>query len=181
MEHSAHALLAQWESFYVIVGSSAGALTGLWFVVITLVADSTIPRAAESTNAFGTPNVAHFAAVLVLSAILSAPWQRLKDPAHLVGLMGVVGVLYVAIVWRRMGRQHGYKPVLEDWVFHLMGPMLVYVLLFVGAAGMAHDQTWALFLVGTVALLQLCIGIHNAWDTITYIVAQRRGGEGESQ
>src|SRR5262249_50748999 len=101
--------------------------------------------------------------------------------AHLVGLMGVVGVLYVAIVWRRMGRQHGYKPVLEDWVFHLMGPMLVYVLLFVGAAGMAHDPEWALFLVGTMALLQLCIGIHNAWDTITYIVAQRRGGEGESQ
>src|SRR5262249_35276146 len=79
-----------------------------------------------------------------------------------------------AIVWRRMRRQHGYKPVLEDWVFHLMGPMLVYVLLFVGAAGMAHDQTWALFLVGTMALLQLCIGIHNAWDTLTDIGAQGR-------
>ncbi len=147
MEPSAHSVLSQWESFYVIVGSSAGGLTGLWFVVVTLVADSSLPRTAESTNAFGTPNVAHFAAVLVLSAILSAPWVRLKDPAHLIGLMALAGVVYVMIVTRRMLRQAGYKPVL--------------------------------FLVGGVALLQLCIGIHNAWDTITYIVAERRKEEGE--
>lgn len=179
MEPSAHAVLSQWESFYVIVGSSAGGLTGLWFVVVTLVADSSLPRPAESTNAFGTPNVAHFAAVLVLSAILSAPWVRLKDPAHLVGLMALAGVVYVMIVTRRMLRQAGYKPVLEDWVFHMALPLLAYALLFVGAAGMSHDQGWALFLVGGVALLQLCIGIHNAWDTITYIVAERRKEEGE--
>jgi hypothetical protein len=39
-----HSVLADWESFYVIVGSSAGALTGLMFVVITLVADARIKR-----------------------------------------------------------------------------------------------------------------------------------------
>jgi hypothetical protein len=176
MNISAHAILSQWESFYVIVGSSAGGLTGLWFVVIALAAESNIPRGAESTNAFGTPNVAHFAAVLVLSAILSVPWDRLKDAAHLVGLMGIVGVLYVAIVWRRMRQQSGYKPVLEDWIFHLALPLLDYVLLFVGAAGMSHGQEWALFLVAAVALAQLCVGIHNAWDTVTYIVANRREG-----
>lgn len=179
MEPSAHALLSQWESFYVIVGSSAGGLTGLWFVVITLVADSKLPRTAESTNAFGTPNVAHFAAVLVLSAILSAPWGRLKDPAHLVGLMALAGIVYMMIVTRRMLRQAGYKPVLEDWAFHMVLPMLAYALLFVGAAGMSHDQGWALFLVGGVALLQLGIGIHNAWDTITYLVSEKRKEQGE--
>jgi len=34
--------LAHWANFYVIVGSSAGALTGLQFVVMTLVAQLTI-------------------------------------------------------------------------------------------------------------------------------------------
>jgi len=29
--------LLQWENFYIIVGSSAGALTGLQFVVMALV------------------------------------------------------------------------------------------------------------------------------------------------
>lgn len=173
MEPSAHALLSQWESFYVIVGSSAGGLTGLWFVVITLVYESNIPRTPESTNAFGTPNVVHFAVVLVLSAILSAPWHSLRDPAHLIGLMALLGVVYVVIVIRRMLRQHGYKPVLEDWLFHLVLPLLAYVSLFLGAAGMAHEQTWALFLVAAVAILHLCVGIRNAWDTVVYIVSQR--------
>ena len=31
--------IESWASFYVIVGSSAGALTGLQFVVMTLIAD----------------------------------------------------------------------------------------------------------------------------------------------
>jgi hypothetical protein len=31
--------LGEWESFYVIVGSSAGALIGLQFVVIALIAE----------------------------------------------------------------------------------------------------------------------------------------------
>ena len=37
--------LAGWENFYVIVGSSAGALIGLQFVVITLIADTPLARA----------------------------------------------------------------------------------------------------------------------------------------
>ena len=36
--------LVGWENFYVIVGSSAGALIGLQFVVITLIADMPIAR-----------------------------------------------------------------------------------------------------------------------------------------
>ena len=33
-------MLAAWESYYVIVGTSAAALTGLQFVVMALVADT---------------------------------------------------------------------------------------------------------------------------------------------
>jgi hypothetical protein len=174
METAAHSILSQWEAFYVIVGSSAGGLTGLMFVVLTLVADSRVARTPEALNAFGTPNVIHFVAVLLLSAILSAPWQRMKDPAHLVGLIGVSGVVYVLVVSRRMWRQTMYKPVLEDWVWHMILPMVAYVMSFVAAAGMSHDQIWALFGIGGVAVLLLCIGIHNAWDTVTYVVASGR-------
>lgn len=171
MERSAHAVLSQWETFYVIVGSSGAALTGLMFVVLTLAADSNVPRTPDTVNAFGTPNVIHFVAVLLLSAILSAPWQRFRDPAHVLGATAIAGVVYVLIVLRRMLRQTGYKPVLEDWVWHLFLPMLAYATLFVGAAGLSHEQTWALFLIAGVALLLLFIGIHNAWDTVAYLAA----------
>ena len=56
-------LFPAWETFYVIVGSSAGALTGLMFVVIALVAEF---RGSErQIEAFGTPTVVHFSAPLL--------------------------------------------------------------------------------------------------------------------
>ena len=171
MEPSAHTLLSQWESFWVIVGSSAGGLTGLMFVVVALVRESSLPRSSDTINAFGTPNVIHFVVVLLLAAVLSAPWQRMKDPAHVVGATSLAGIVYVLVVLRRMVRQSGYKPVLEDWIWHQILPMIGYAVLFVGAAGMAYDQPWALFLIGGVALLLLFVGIHNAWDTVAYVVA----------
>ena len=36
--------LAEWENFYVIVGSSAGALIGLQVVVITLISETPIAQ-----------------------------------------------------------------------------------------------------------------------------------------
>src|SRR4051812_2489772 len=75
-EHLSMTPFEGWESFYVIVGSSAGALIGLQFVVITLIADMPLrPGDAEASGAFTTPSVIHFAVVLFLSAVLSAPWK----------------------------------------------------------------------------------------------------------
>src|SRR3989442_4449096 len=181
MEPAAQSVLSQWESFYVIVGSSAGGLTGLMFVVVALVKESSLPRNPDTINAFGTPNVIHFVAVLLLAAVLSAPWTRLRDPAHIVGATALAGVVYLLIVLRRMLRQSGYKPVLEDWVWHQILPMIGYALLFIGAAGMSHDQQWALFLIAAITLLLLFVGIHNAWDTVAYVVGNPEGSSGNRE
>ena len=45
---------AAWESFYVIVGSSGGALIGLQFVVITLLPDRRHQTTPGGLNAFAT-------------------------------------------------------------------------------------------------------------------------------
>ena len=69
--------LAEWESFYVIIGTSAAALTGLTFVVIAVVADAG-PRATTPLGiaTFITPTIVHFCGALVISSILSAPWHE---------------------------------------------------------------------------------------------------------
>ena len=68
---------AAWESFYVIIGSSAAALTGLQFVVIVLGAEISVGGNENATRAFGTPTIVHFCAVLLNSAIPSAPCNYL--------------------------------------------------------------------------------------------------------
>jgi hypothetical protein len=167
--------LEGWESFYVIVGSSAGALIGLQFVVITLIADLPIGRSdAQASGAFATPSVVHFGVVLLLSAIVSAPWKGIGMVAVLWGLVGLFGVVYAVIVVRRLRRQTAYQPVFEDWLFHVLLPFASYATLAVSAWLAYTDPHPALFLVGSAALLLLFVGIHNAWDAVTYHVFVRR-------
>jgi len=161
-----------WESFYVIVGSSAGALTGLQFVVLTMIAEARkrrIGASGESIAAFGSPNVVHFCASLLVSAICSAPWGGLGPPGIAIAISGALGVLYSLIVLRRTLRQHEYEPVLEDWIWHAALPFLAYAALVHGGWSIAHGSADTLYVIGAATLLLLFIGIHNAWDTVMYI------------
>ena len=162
-----------WESFYVIVGSSAGALTGLQFVVLTLIAESGGSRRRKAAiSAFGTPNVVHFCAALLVSAIFSAPWGGLGPVGVASGLCGVAGVIYSLVVLRRSIRQREYKPVLEDFIWHAALPTLAYAALIYSGFALAHESAGTLYVVGAATLLLVFIGIHNAWDTILYLVVE---------
>ena len=166
---SAHETLLTWENFYIIVGSSAGALTGLQFVVMALIADTRTGTGTGEVDAFGTPTIVHFCAVLLVSAILSAPWPDLWEAATAVGVIGVLGTAYTLIVMRRAGRTRNYKPELEDWIWHAALPLIAYLTLSIGAATLSLREVPALFAIGTFALLLIFTGIHNAWDSVTYI------------
>jgi hypothetical protein len=166
--------LSGWENFYVIVGSSAGALIGLQFVVITLIGETPNLRDMErATDAFATPTIVHFGAVLLLSAAISAPWHRVAAAPILWGVLGLVGVFYVLIVARRLRAQTAYKPQFEDWLFHILLPFAAYATLAGSAYAARKNLDGALFGIAAAALLLLFIGIHNAWDAVTYHVFAR--------
>jgi hypothetical protein len=162
-------LLEGWGNFYVIVGSSAGALIGLQFVAITLIANMRIARTdPQAGEAFSTPSVVHFVVALLLSAVGSAPWGGIGPVAALWGSAGLGGVIYVAVVARRMWTQTVYLTVFEDWLFHALLPLASYGLIAAAAVAVFSRPRPALFLVGAAALLLLLVGIHNAWDAVTY-------------
>jgi hypothetical protein len=169
MQDAAGSPIVAWESYYVIVGSSAAALTGLQFVVAALLADSRKQSAAQAMDAYGTPTIVHFCAVLLLSAIVSAPWPALWQVALAFGICGLAGLGYIAVVIRRTRRVTGYQPVFEDWLWHGAFPLLSYAALFAAAVSLQRHPLSSLFVVAGAALLLLFVGIHNAWDTATYI------------
>ena len=163
-----------WEPFYVIVGTSAGALTGLQFVVLTLITEAGVIRGSAATlAAFGSPNVVHFCAALLVSAIFSAPWLGLRSPGIAAIACGLAGFAYSVVVLRRALGQRDYKPVLEDWIWHATLPMLAYAALFVAGLLLAGYRADALYIVGSSTLLLVFVGIHNAWDTVVYVMFQR--------
>jgi hypothetical protein len=173
MQESVRSPLAAWESFYVIVGSSGAALTGLQFVVMALVAEARKKSTTLEIDAFGTPTVVHFSAVLLIAAILSAPWQEVASAGLALGACGVGGVIYAALTIRRARRQRGYRPVLEDWIWHAALPSAAYATLLIAATVIVRHTAGALFVIGAMAMLLLFVGIHNAWDTVTYITVDR--------
>jgi hypothetical protein len=162
--------LAPWQNFYVIVGSAAAALIGVQFVVIALIANLRHPANADSIRAFGTPNVVHLGGALVVSALMSAPWHSLRGASIALAMCGLGGLGYATIVMRRARRQTTYKPVREDWIWHAVLPCSAYAALVVAALLLRASTRAALFVVGAAALDLLLVGIHNAWDTVTYVV-----------
>ena len=171
MQEAGVSFLTTWQTFYVIIGSAAATLTGLMFVVISLIVGSRarVSPGNEGIAAFSTPTVVHFCAVLLISAILNAPWPAPWNASLLLGLAGLGGVIYVIIVLRRTRRQTDYQPVLEDWLWYTAFPFISYTALVVAAIVLLGNPALALFVIAAVALLLLFIGIHNAWDTVTYV------------
>ena len=165
--------LAEWETFSEIIGSAAAALTGLQFVVIVLVAQAGAARSMLEIRAFGTPTVVHFCAALVIAGITAAPWHTLHGAAYSLAACGAAGVLYAIRVIVHARRQTGYQPDAGDWWWFAVFPLLAYASLVTAAITLFWNPTPALFAIAAVALSLLFIGIHNSWDTVTFVAVQR--------
>jgi hypothetical protein len=163
-------LLPLWQNFYVMVGSSGGALVGLQFVVIALIAGARRRAELETINAFGTPIVVHFSGALAISAVMIAPWPSLLAPTIALSAFGLGGLGYTLVAFRRARHQTTYKPLLEDWIWYTILPCAIYLTLATASMLLRRTPTHALFLVGAATLCLLFVGIRNAWDTITHLV-----------
>jgi hypothetical protein len=176
-------LFAPWETFYVIVGSAGGALTGLLFVVVALVADRATPSTERGLGAFTTPSVFHFVLVMAISALVTMPRRGLVSLSLLLGACALVGaVVTIIAVWRIMTFEQ-YKPVAEDWISHGLAPGICYLALLVAAIALPMVTELASYLIASTTLALLFVGIHNAWDVALYSATNmpRRDDAGPSR
>ena len=165
--------LGPWSNFYVIIGSSAAALTGLMFVVITLVAGRPRETMQDGLATFSTPTVVHFGAALWVSAILCAPWRSLTYVAVLLGVTGLFGVVYVSRLMLRTKRLTAYRAEVDDWIWYTILPLVAYVSIGVVAILLTAVPGGLLFVLAGAVLLLIFIGIHNAWDIVTYLAVDQ--------
>lgn len=180
IEGTALPVLTRWENFYVIVGSSAGALTGLQFVTMTLIAESRISD-MRAVRAFGSPTMVHFCVALLVSALASCPWNSLAPAAVALGCCGIGGLAYSLMAVRHARKQTSYKPDWEDWMWYGWLPLVTYALLAMAGFVVTISPAPGLFGVAGISLALLFIGIHNSWDSVTYIAVHRHGKNGEGK
>lgn len=154
------------------MGTAAAALTGLVFVIITLIRDvQSMKPNEEGLATFTTPTVIHFCAALYISAVFIVPWRAYGGVAVLVGLGALYGVFYVVrVIIRTMHlNRDTYVPDSEDWTWYGAVPLLAYLAILGGAIALLHAALQALFAIAGGVLLLMFVGIRNAWDVVTYL------------
>ncbi len=163
--------LASWQNFFIIIGSASATLTGLMFVVTTLMAgvESHAMSLNAGLSAFTTPTIVHFCAVLLMAGILSAPWQAVLELSLVLRLAGLAGVVYLIFVIRRMRHVPDYTTPLKDWLWYMAFPLLAYLVLIAAATALLANPGLVLHFISAGMAGLLFISIHNAWDLVTYL------------
>jgi hypothetical protein len=84
-------------------------------------------------------------------------------------LAGIAGLVYVVGTALRSMKLTTYQPDGEDWTWHVALPLGAYVLLLTGAIGLHADPSLALYAPAAAVTLLIFVGIHNAWDVVTFL------------
>jgi hypothetical protein len=163
--------LEGWGEFYVILGTAAGALIGLMFVVIALRSEGASARSVERFEAYATPTLVAFATVLVIAALATVPAHSDTSLGVCLLLSGIAGAIYTCYNTRQVQQEDGYT-YMSDWAWRHVAPGLDYVALFIAGIVVWLDDALALYIMGASATVMLFIGVHNAWDTAVWIAAE---------
>ena len=167
-------MFERWHDFYILVGSAAGALIGLLFIVVTLTAGSADrERALRGSSLYMTPAVVQFTAALLISAIAAAPISPITVRLLLL-VLGLATSLYAAINVVRMFGAEDFKPThWSDPIWYAIAPLMGYLALVAAdVIGWLWPTDWPLA-VGVMAVVFLLCGIRNAWDLVTWIAPGR--------
>jgi hypothetical protein len=168
--------LEGWDNFYVILGSAAAALLGLTFVIIALLS-------ARRTNPAGTagyitPTVVHFGTVLGLSCFVSMPHQNVIGLSLGFGATATGLLIYTGTIAANLRRfAKSYAPVLEDWIWHVILPAVVYCVLLAMAFFFWREPRGSMYGIASALLLLLFVGIHNSWDVAVSVTVNREKDE----
>lgn len=157
--------LEPWHDFYVMIGTSAGALVGATFVVATLAGN--IEKRNIGIKGFITPATVHLGSVLMGSAILMVPAITPWFLALSLGIGGLAGVIYGAIVYLRITK---LKIDMIDRFWYGTFPVLAYAVLGAAAWFALTDTAPCLDIMAATLVALLIIGMRNAWDMATFMI-----------
>jgi hypothetical protein len=170
-----------WDNYFVLTGTASGGLIGLLFVVITLTSGFERRRALRGSEIYMTPNLVHFAVVLVASALVLA--QRISprvDALILAGaaLAGLSNAVRTCLGIREFAREGENPPHWSDMPLYGVAPGVLYVG-FLGVAAMVWmEQRLAPFALAALVMALMLLAIRNAWDLITWMAPGPPPGPG---
>ena len=158
--------LELWHDVYLVIGTSAGALVGLLFIVMSIHIDRIEERTDDDMHATidaARFNTFHLLTVLVESAVILTP-----QPLYLIGIELVVLNLFglrlpLTIIKRyfrrkvNFGHKGGFPMVL---ILTIIG---AYLLGIAGGIALFRLLEWGMYLVTVSCVIKLVRSVLTAW------------------
>ena len=165
-----------WHDYFTLIGSASATLVGLMFVAASVGSGIFTQERQVGLRTFLSPTVVAFSVVLTASLIGILPLADEWVQGVLLCGIGVFGVAYSTVIWRRMVREGLAKSIdLEDRFMYTAAPAFAYAIVAAaGGAFVAGARVACLLLAAGMCLLLLA-GIRNAWDMTTWVVLRRQG------
>jgi hypothetical protein len=159
-----------WQDFYLLIGSSAGALIGLMFVVTTLTVGRDIRTIERGQRLYTSPVVWHFGAILLLSGAAMAPDVHAWAYGLLAGVIALVGmVASLRIAIGILGSDSRLTAGWFDICWYGVAPMVLYGLLAAVSVAIVMRLPWSAMALAATLMALLLTSIHNAWDLVTWL------------
>jgi hypothetical protein len=164
--------LHSWHDYFLLIGTASATLVGLIFIAASIGSSIFSERHRPGMQAFITPTVVHFSAVLVIALIVLVPTHSGPTLGAMLGLVGLVGLAYAAAISLRIARRLvGASIEMVDRIWYALIPVLGHLLVLAAAILIAVRPDAVSFdLLAAALAILLLAGIRNAWDMTLWIV-----------
>jgi hypothetical protein len=164
-----------WDNFFILIGTAAGGLIGLLFVVATLSAGRDLSTVTRGARIYTTPLVFHLSVVLLVSAATQAPGLQPRTLEWGLGACALVGLIYSVVIGFGFRVHQSLDGVhWTDFWFYAVGAGATYIVLGSAAIRVGERSLAAPYWTAFAVLAILFLTIRNAWDLVTWL-APRRG------
>ena len=167
-----------WDNYFTLTGTASAGLIGLLFVVVTLTAGFERAKALRANAIYMTPNMVHFAVVMVTSAIAVAPGVPAPVAALILAGAALAGLGNAARTSHGIYGLHQSNdpPHWSDIWCYGAAPAALYLALLGAAAAVWMQARLAVPAIAVLLMILMLVAIRNAWDLITWM-APRAGSD----
>jgi hypothetical protein len=170
MQASVSELFHSWHDFYLLVGTASATLVGLMFVAASIGSSVFSERHRIALQAFISPTVVNFAAVLFVCIGVMIPSQTWLSLAVLLAGGGVAGLIYAGRVWVQMFVRRSFQVDMVDRMFYATVPLVGYLLVLAAGILLLLRMRWSAEVTAAALVVLMLAGVRNAWDMTTWIM-----------
>lgn len=163
-------ILHPWHDFYMLAGTASATLVGLTFIALSIGTDFFNENSSGGLNAFITPTIVHFGAVLLVCLLAVVPTHTFFSLGVMLGAGCLFGLGYACHVGLRIARR-GFPGVEAiDRLWYAATPVAGYLLLILAAILLLQRLPIGIPVMAGALVILMLAGIRNAWDMMVWIV-----------